>query len=142
MASDPTVLKLSSRAFALHGGIRLVNKAQAQFHAEFTLVSKQSVRVSLLDSQKDLQQAPRIIQGLSLQDAIMKGCDFVVEGLFTRPGFFAGKLAFVVKKATISEVFTSDIMFSQVRPITADQSLVTGPSWQPDGRGLLYTTYF
>ena len=141
-AQDTAVLQLANRAFSLHGGIRLVHETQAQYRAEFAWVSDQSLRVSVRDKQGTDSLPPRLIQAASRQKAILRACDFVIESLFRRPGFFAGQLAFVVKQAAASEIYTSDMLFSQVRPVTADRSLVTGPNWQPDGRGLLYTTYF
>ena len=141
-AQDPVVLQLANRAFTLHGGVRLVHETQAQYRAQFAWVSDQTLRVSVLDDQEMHSLAPRLIQAVSRRQAVLRACDIVVESLFRRPGFFAGQLAFVVKQAAASEIYTSDLLFSQVRPVTADRSLVTGPNWQPDGRGLLYTTYF
>lgn len=141
-AKDPDVLQLASRAFALHGGVRLVKETQAQYSVRFDWVSDQSLRVSIRDAQDAYLRPPRLIQAASRRTAILRACDYVVESLFRRPGFFAGQLAFVVKQAATSEVYTSDLLFSLVRPVTADRSLVTGPNWQPDGRGILYTTYF
>jgi TolB protein len=141
-AQDPVVLQLANRAFTLHGGVRLVHETQAQYRAQFAWVSDQTLRVSVLDDQEMQLLAPRLIQAVSRRQAVLRACDFVVESLYRRPGFFAGQLAFVVKQAAASEIYTSDLLFSQVRPVTADRSLVTGPNWQPDGRGLLYTTYF
>ena len=117
-------------------------KEQAQYCAQLTWVSDQILRVSVRGVQDSSRLPPQLIQAVSRQKAILRACDVVVESLFRRPGFFAGQLAFVVKQAAVSEVHVSDLLFSQVRPVTADRSLVTGPSWQPDGRGLLYTTYF
>lgn len=141
-SQDPALLQLANRAFALHGGLRLVAEQQAQYRAQFVWVSEKTLRISLLDLQDARSPDPRIIQASSKQAAILKGCDYLVESLFRRPGFFAGQLAFVVKKSATSEVYTSDLLFSQVRPVTVDRSLVASPTWQPDGRGLLYTTYF
>lgn len=141
-AKDPALLQLANRAFALHGGIQLLSAEEAQYRAQFSWVSDKTLRVILLDVEGAQQQPPRLIQATAARAAILKGCDFVVESLFRRPGFFAGRLAFVVKKSAASEVYTSDLLFSQVRPLTADKSLATGPTWQPDGRSLLYTTYF
>ena len=59
-----------------------------------------------------------------------------------KKGFFAGKLAFVAKQEGISEIYTSDLLFTRVRALTSERSLLTGPRWSPDGSRLLYTTYF
>ena len=141
-AQDPVVLQLANRAFNLHGGVRLIRGTEAQYSAQFAWVSDQTLRVSVRDEQEIHSLPPRLIRAASRQEAILRACDFVVESLFRRPGFFAGQLAYVVKQGTATEIYTSDLLFSRVRPITADRSLVTGPNWQPDGRGLLYTTYF
>jgi TolB protein len=141
-AGDPALLQLANRAFSLHGGLRIVSEQQAQYRVEFVWVSEKTLRIRLVDLQDARSMDPGIVQGDSKRSAILKGCDYVVERLFRRPGFFGGQLAFVVKKSTASEVYTSDVLFSQVRPVTSDRSLVTSPTWQPDGRGLLYTTYF
>jgi TolB protein len=66
----------------------------------------------------------------------------VVEATLQSKGFFAGRLAFVCKKRGVSELYTSDLLFTRVSPLTADRSLITGPKWSPDGSSLLYTSYF
>ena len=59
-SQDPALLQLANRAFALHGGLRLVAEQQAQYRAQFVWVSEKTLRISLLD----LQDASSQDQGL------------------------------------------------------------------------------
>jgi TolB protein len=48
----------------------------------------------------------------------------------------------VGKQRGFSEIYSSDLLFNRVKPLTRDRALVTGPKWSPDGRRLVYTTYY
>ena len=66
----------------------------------------------------------------------------MVKATLQSEGFFAGRLAFVCKQNGFSELYTSDLLFTRISPLTADRALIAGPKWSPDGRSLLFTSYF
>ncbi|MEM8868357.1 MAG: biopolymer transporter Tol [Verrucomicrobiota bacterium] len=141
-SSDASLLGVARRAFSLHGGYQLTTKDRAAFVLGIERASGSSVTLTIGWGQPYVEQMRKTVPGRDLQDATLRACDLAVKATLKIDGFFAGKLAFVGKQRGISEVYTSSLLFTGVRALTADRSLVTGPSWSPDGSKLLYTTYY
>ena len=141
-SSDPNVSKHARRAFALHGGIVVTKPMDALFLVKIEPTGDSSALLTLGSGQPYAEQLRRTVSGRDLQNAVLHACDLVVEATLQSKGFFAGRLAFVCKKNGFSELYTSDLLFTRISPLTADRALITGPQWSPDGRNLLYTTYF
>ncbi len=139
-SSDASIEQIGKRAFSLHGGCTLTTPSKANLILIIERASSSSVSLSLKSGSGVAQT--RTVPGLDLQDAVLRACDLVVKAQFKTNGFFAGKLAFVGKQRGVSEIYTSNILFGNMRPLTRDRSLVTGPSWSPDGSSLLYTTFY
>ena len=140
-SSDGGVGTLARRAFGLHGGYVGARPADAAFVIRLEPAGSRSVQLSVGSGEPFVEQLSRDVAGSDLQNAVLRACDLVVEATLQSRGFFAGKLAFVGKQRGVSEIYTSDLLFTRPRQITRDRSLVTGPKWSPDGRQLLYTTY-
>jgi len=142
-SADTAVRTLAQRAFSLHGGITLTTPASAAFTIRIERAGESGAVTLVIGSGTPFQeQARRSVPGRDLNHAVLRACDLVVEATLNSKGFFAGKLAFVGKRGGFSEIYSSDLLFSQVRPLTRDRALVTGPRWSPDGGRLLFTTYF
>ena len=141
-STDEALAKLARRAFALHGGYMVTTAAKSAFTFQIERASDSSVTLTIGSGQPVQEQLRRVVPGRDLQNATLRACDLAVEATLHIKGFFAGKLAFIGKQRGVSEVYTSDLLFNRVRPLTADRALVTGPSWSPDGTKLLYTTYY
>jgi TolB protein len=141
-SSDPDVSKLARRAFALHGGIVVTEPKDASFLVKIEATGDSSALLTLGSGQPYAEQLRRTISGRDLQNAVLRACDLVVEATFKSKGFFAGRLAFVCKQNGFSELYTSDLLFTRISPLTADRALINGPKWSPDGGSLLYTSYF
>jgi TolB protein len=141
-SSDPAIKTLARRAFSLHGGYASAPAVSAAFQIQLERASDRSVLLTVGSGQPYVEQLRQTLPGRDLQDAVLRACDLVVEATLQSPGFFAGKLAFVAKKREISEIYTSDLLFNRVTPLTRDRALVTGPKWSPDGQSIVYTTYF
>lgn len=56
-------------------------------------------------------------------------------------GDFHTKIAFVIKKKSISDIFTMNYDASDLKNLTNDHSIVAAPRWSPDGRYFAYTSY-
>jgi TolB protein len=82
------------------------------------------------------------VAGSSSHNARLRAADAAVTAITTLPGFFSGKITFVSTRTGDSEVYVSDIFFSDVVRITSDHSQSVTPRWAPDGRRILYTSYF
>jgi len=141
-STDAALAKLARRAFALHGGYTVTTAAKSAYTFQIERASGSSVTLTIGSGQPVQEQLRRVVPGRDLQNATLRACDLAVEATLHIKGFFAGKLAFIGKQRGVSEVYTSDLLFNRVRPLTADRALVTGPSWSPDGTKLLYTTYY
>ena len=141
-SADPTVTKWARRAFALHGAFTVTRPEDALFLIRIEPAGGSSALVTVGSGQPYTEQLRRTVPGRDLQNAVLRACDLVVEATLQSRGFFAGRLAFVAKQGGVSELYTSDLLFTRVTPLTADRALITGPKWAPDGRSLLYTTYF
>jgi TolB protein len=141
-SSDSATQALARRAFSLHGGITLASPDAAAFIVRIEPTGGGEAALLTVGSGQPYQeQLKRTVSGTDYHHAVLRACDLVVEATLRTQGFFAGKLAFVGKQRGISEIYTTDLMFSRVRPITRDRALVTGPSWSSDGKRVLYTTY-
>jgi TolB protein len=139
-SSDVAIAKLARRAFGLHGGLTVTTSSKSAFAFQIERASTSSVTLSIRSGGRE--QLRRTVPGRDLQHATLRACDLAVEATLHMKGFFAGKLAFVGKQRGVSEVYTADLLFNRVRPLTADRALVTGPKWSADGTKLLYTTYY
>ncbi|MFT4902018.1 MAG: TolB protein [Lentimonas sp.] len=142
LSSDSQVEQFARRAFSLHGGFVVTDTQAASFTFSLKPSSTNSVNLEIRSGQPLQTQLSREVYGSDFQNSVLRACDLAVEATLGEKGFFAGKLAFVGKQRGVSELYTSDLLFSRVRPLTSDRSLVTGPSWSPDGQQLLYTTYY
>lgn len=141
VSSDATIRSLASRAFGLHGGFLVTTPDNAAFQIKIERASGSSVQLAVGSGQPYVEQLSRTVPGSNLQNAVLRACDLVVEATLRTKGFFAGRLAFVGKQRGVSELYTSDLLFNSVSPLTRDRSLMTGPKWSPDGTSLLYTSY-
>lgn len=140
-SSDQAITNLGLRAFDIHGGYTVTRTDTAAFIIRVERAGADSVTLTIQSTQPTREVLRQTVSGTDLQNAVLRACDVAVETTLRSKGFFAGKLAFVGKQRGVSEIYIGDLLFNRVRPLTADRSLVTGPSWSPDGQRLLYTTY-
>lgn len=142
-SSKANTQTLAQRAFALHGGITLTSAANAAFVVRIEPAGADDAALLTIGSGNPYkEQLRRTVPGTDYENSVLRACDLVVESTLGLEGFFGGKLAFVGKQRKISEIYVSDLLFRQVRPLTADRALVIGPRWSPNGKRLLYTTYY
>ena len=129
------------RAFELHGGYALTNSERSAYTFRIEQIDNSSVTLTILSGRPARELYRRKVSGRDLQDAVLRACDLAVEATLQIKGFFAGKLAYVRRQQGISEIYTSDLLFNRIQPLTADRALVASPDWSPDGTKLIYTTY-
>lgn len=133
------IQELAQQVFSLHGAFQLVKPDQAAVKVGLQAIAVDTV---LLRIEANGQVQEREIRGSRLDAAVLRACDLVVNWATGLNGFFSGKLAFVAKRNGVSEIYSSDLLFQEVRALTSDRSLVTGPCWSPGGTQLLFTTYY
>lgn len=142
-SSDAAVRTLARRAFGLHGGIKVTSPANAAFVVRIERAGGGNAALLTVGSGTPyVEQLRRTVPGRDFKNAALRACDLVIEATLKSKGFFAGKLAFVGKQRGVSEIYQSDLFFTDVRNLTRDRALVTGPRWAPDASRLLYTTYY
>jgi TolB protein len=141
-SSDDSISSLARRAFGLHGGYVVTTSKNAAFLIKIEPSSGTAVVLTVGSGEPYTEQLRKNVSGSDLQNSVLRACDLVVEATLQSKGFFAGRLAFVGKQRGVSELYVSDLLFTRVSPLTRDRSLVTGPRWAPDGRNLIFTTYF
>ena len=141
-SSDPSIENLALRAFGLHGGYVVTSQDNAVYRISSEPAGNSSVLLSIGSGNPYTEQIRETVTGTDLQNAVLRAGDLAVQATLHCKGFFAGKIAFVAKREGISEIYTSDLLFTRVRALTRERSLLTGPKWSSDGSRLLYTTYY
>lgn len=139
IASDqPELERLAVNAFTTHGAFSIGVSAPTVIR--FSAAGGTSVRVSVERNKQVVftQDA----SGTSLRNALFRAADAAVMQLTRRPGFFAGKLTFIGEQTGRSEVYTCDLFFGDMLRMTSDRAQCITPRWAPDGRRILYTSYF
>ncbi len=56
-------------------------------------------------------------------------------------GDFNTKIAFIIKKNSLSDIYTTNYDASGLKAMTSHQSIIVSPRWSPDGRYLAFTSY-
>jgi TolB protein len=136
-ADQPELERLAQQAFSAHGGFRLENSASAP-NIRFAVTGANAVQVTISGAAAFAQN----VTGTSLRHALLRAADAAVLHLTRRPGFFAGQIAFVSERTGHGEVYTSDLFFGEMLQRTNDRSQVVTPRWSPDGRRIVYTSYW
>lgn len=141
-SANPDWAALAERAFSTHGGFQLADANRARF--TFTLTPDGSNRCRLvIQSGRPAQTVfQAVVTGSSEREALLRACDLAVEKTLGIPGYFAGKLVFVGDRTGNRELWTSDLFFQNARQITGHGSKSIRPQWSPNGRDVLYTSYY
>ncbi len=142
VSPDAGLQEILWKAFALHGGYRLETQEAADFTFQFIPLDGASVRLDIESGRPAKNMFSETVRGNSLKNAAMRAGDLSVRKTLGIPGFFAGRLAFVGARSGSREIYVSDLMFTSARKITAKRSDCLGPEWAPDGKILLYTSYY
>lgn len=137
ITGSPDLVDLAKRAFGTHGSYNIV-PSSPQFTFDFQNAGSNAVTLTIKGSRSSSQT----ITGTSKSNALAKACDIAVEQTLGIPGYFAGKLVYVSDKTGKTEIYTSDMLFQNVKMLTNDKSDSMLPHWSPDGKKILYTGYF
>jgi len=137
--ATPELDQLANVAFNAHGRFRRVSSG-GTFDIRFAPAAGGQVEAQIRKGGTVV--ATQAFSGSSQRQALFRAADFAVERVSGLKGFFASKLAFIVERGGKMEVHTGDLFFGDVRQITRDNSQALKPRWSPDGRKLLYTSYF
>ena len=67
--------------------------------------------------------------------------DALVLAVSGKPGMASARLAIVGNQSGHKELYVCDADGANLRQVTQDRSIVVAPSWMPDGKNILYTSY-
>ena len=151
---------LAKQAFNAHGRYRL-SASGGQFEIKFTQVAAAQVQVVVtkrgvstvieVEGSGVKSQGPssgggvvlsQIVSGTSSRNALLRAADLAVTATSGLKGFFANRLTFISTYSGHQEVFSSDLFFGEVKQITRDNAQAITPRWAPDGRRILYTSFY
>lgn len=143
-AQNPDALRLLQQLFSRHGGYSLVPPSRADFTFNFATAPSAPNAVSLKISSGQPRRVlfETVVQATDPTSALLRAADAAVLRTLGIPGFFGGRLAFISDRSGHTEVYLADFSFATLRRLTSDRSHTLGPQLSPDGRQLLYTSYF
>lgn len=130
---------LAKQAFNAHGRYRLAATGGA-FDIKFTQVAAAQVQVNVTKAGASVLS--QVVSGTSSRNALLRAADLAVKATSGLKGFFANRLTFISTYSGHQEVFTSDLFFGEVKQITRDNAQAITPRWSPDGRKILYTSFY
>lgn len=142
VSANPEVSALARRAFSTHGAYKVVSSEKSTFTFRFDQKSPTEVTLSIESGNPLQTQFTQTIKAKSLTEATLKASDVAVNKTLGKPGYFAGQIAFVGERNGSKEIYTSDLFFKRVRQLTHDQVDVVFPKWSPDGKKIIYTSYY
>jgi TolB protein len=142
VSSSKEIQQLMQTAFSFHGAFDFSTAVPVQYvlHFEPTGANRVTVTVESKAGAGTIYQAEAT--GATTNDAAYRAGDAVVEKLTKKPGFFAGKLAFVSQRTKYREIYVGDFLGQSIEHHTADRSTSSVPRFSPDGTKLLYTGYY
>lgn len=136
--SDRALVTQVSRLVRLHGGLTETT-SQADFRLRFEPVDTTAVEITIFSAGQRLWGDT--LRGSSRTDSLLMAADAAVSRMLGIPGFFRSQLAFVSDRSGSAEIYTSGMLFDNVRQLTSDRSEALSPSFSPSGDTLLYTSY-
>jgi len=142
-ANTPELDALARKAFGAHGRYHLVS-SQGQYVIRFTQLAANQVKVDVLKGGSNQVLHTQVLAGSSPRNALLKAADVAVEktnGLGLR-GFFASKLAFISARTGKQQIYTSDLLFGEVRQLTQDRNHNMSPRWSADGSRVVSTSFY
>ena len=142
-ASNAQDTALLRKCFDVHGAYRVVAADASEFYLQVTRTSAQEV-VCVIRSGRPQQVLKRYTaRGSNSRDSLLRAADQFVQLTSGLGGFFASKLLFIGQRGGSSqEVYSSDLFFGEIRQRTSDKSQAVSPRWSPDGKQIIYTSYY
>ncbi|MGE9296969.1 MAG: hypothetical protein ACQKBV_11840, partial [Puniceicoccales bacterium] len=141
-SDDRGTLALAQLVFSAHGGFQLASAQNALYTLQLTPLPGDRCQARIVRGDPARVQYEGTSTGTDQANALYKACDEAVRQITGKPGFFAGKIAFVSKRSGHNEVWMSDLFFRNVRQLTQDKSNALRPYLAPDGNTLFYRGYY
>lgn len=142
ISANPDLALTANKAFQLHGGYQLATQNAPEFTFRLDQLDAASVTLTIESGQPKVTQFQESFSASNLHEATLKACNKAIQKTLGIPGFFTGKLAFVGNRGSSRELYTSDILFNNVRQLTKDSVDIVSPKFSPDGQKIVYTSYY
>ncbi|MDD9951167.1 MAG: hypothetical protein OXT67_06330 [Zetaproteobacteria bacterium] len=92
---------------------------------------------------RTLAKEYRVASRAQLQQTLKKFVDEVLRRLSGKPGIYGTKIVFVGKKTARAHkaIYMCDVDGSNVEQLTQTRAIHLSPSWHPEGKAVLFTSY-
>ena len=142
-ASNARDIALLRKCFDAHGAYREVGVDGSEFHLEVNRTSAQEVWCIIRSGRPQRVLKRYGATGSNSRDSLLRAADHFVQLTSGLRGFFASKLLFIGQRGgEAQEVYSSDLFFGEVKQRTSDKSQAVSPRWHPNGRHIIYTSYY
>ncbi len=142
-SGDSALREVLRRAFRTHGQYQLVDRGrEADFVFEFEPGDGDRVQLSIKSGSPPEVLYEETVSGSSIRNAGLRAGDVAVRRTTGSRGYFAGKLTFIGQETGHREVYMSDLLLGNRIQLTNDRSKSVSPRWSPNGRRIVYTSYY
>ncbi len=141
-ADQDRTAKLVLRAFSSHGGYVLKRGGESDFQFRFATPTNNEVELSILSGSPAKAIFKETVRGSSWAQAVLRASDLAVRKTLKVPGYFAGMITWISDLSGFPEIYVSDLFFTTTRRVTNDGAECLSPNLSPDGRSVLFTSYY
>jgi TolB protein len=134
LEGNPDLVRQAQRLFSLHGGTQIVASGE-DFTFRFEAIGN-AVQLNISSAGNILWE-----ERFPAPSALVKAADAAVQRTLGTRGFFGSRIVFVSDRTGHAEIYSSDLLFQNLKQLTRDRSQCLSPNLSPDGRSLLYTSY-
>ena len=134
---------LIAKAISAHGGLRLSTPSQSRYSVYFSPLGGGQVKVDISMGTSGLPKKlvkSLVAEGRSIDQAVLKGCDRMVEAILRVPGFFSGKLCYLSNASGKKEIYVANSLMTSAQPHTSFKKITFNPSWDNLGKGIFFTS--
>jgi len=138
-----SLASLVVKAISAHGGLRLSTPSQSRYSVYFAPLGGGQIKVEVSKGSSGLPKKPVksfVVEGSSIDQVVLKGCDRMVESILGIPGFFSGKLCYLSNASGKKEIFVSNSLMTSAQPHTSFKKITFNPSWDNMGTGIFFTS--
>ena len=134
---------LIAKAISAHGGLRLSTPSQSRYSVYFSPLGGGQIKVDISKGTSGLPKKlvkSLVAESRSIEQAVLKGCDRMVEAILGVPGFFSGKVCYLSNASGKKEIYVANSLMTSAQPHTSFKKITFNPSWDNMGKGIFFTS--